>query len=180
MQFYPLKFKPVYKEKIWGGDNLNKYFNRDLPADNIGESWEITAHPNGVSIVANGRFSGEKLTDLIDNYYRQIIGNININSYRKFPLLIKFLDANKKLSVQVHPDNEYAQKIEGEPGKTEMWYVIDAKPQAKLVYGLKPGTTKKQMSAAIKNNNLRKYLNEVTVKPGDIFYIPAGTVHAIE
>lgn len=180
MKLYPLKFHPIYKEKIWGGQRLNSYFQRQLPAENIGESWEIAAHPHGTSIIANGKLAGTSLTDIIDRFPEQILGKPDINTDRKFPLLIKLLDARKKLSVQVHPDDKYALEKEGEPGKTEMWYIIDADPGAELIYGLKPGTTRKDMARAIEKGKLEDYLNSVSVEAGDVFFIPSGTVHSLK
>ncbi|MFW5985099.1 MAG: type I phosphomannose isomerase catalytic subunit [Halanaerobiaceae bacterium] len=181
MKLYPLKFKPVYQEKIWGGNRIKTHFQKDINQDNIGESWEISAHPNGISTVDNGTLKGTKLTELYSKYKKEIMGDtIKKHTYDKFPLLFKILDADKKLSVQVHPGDDYALKVEGEPGKTEMWYIIDAKPEAKLVYGLKPGTNKSQMKKAIKNGQLEKHLNRVNVKPGDTLFIPRGTIHALE
>ncbi len=180
MELYPLKFNPIYKEKIWGGNKLAEVFARDLPNDKIGESWEVSAHPNGTSIIENGIYQGRKITNLIEKNPKEILGNIELDENKRFPLLIKILDANAKLSVQVHPDDEYAQEAENELGKTEMWYILEAKPGARLVYGLKPGTKKDDFAAAIEDGNLEKYLNEVIVEKGDVFYMPSGTVHAIE
>lgn len=180
MDLYPLRFEPVYKEKIWGGTKLKEVFNRKLPNNKIGESWEVTAHPNGTSIISNGDFKGKKITSLIEECPEEMLGSkVKYDVKRRFPLLVKFLDANDKLSVQVHPDDDYAQRVEGEPGKTEMWYIIDAKVGAKLIYGLKPGTTRDELARAIRNGTLKRYLNEVEVKRGDILFIPAGTIHAI-
>ncbi|ACL70898.1 type I phosphomannose isomerase catalytic subunit [Halothermothrix orenii] len=181
MELYPLKFKPVYKSKIWGGRKLKDVFNRDLPDQNIGESWEVAAHPNGTSIVANGSLKGQSLPDIINTYGDKITGEKLVDiCQERFPLLIKLLDAEKKLSVQVHPDNDYAHRVENDSGKTEMWYIIDARPGARLVYGLKPGTTKEQLAKAIKRGEIEKYLNRVPVKKGDVFFMPSGTIHAIE
>ncbi|MFP4660606.1 MAG: type I phosphomannose isomerase catalytic subunit [Halanaerobiales bacterium] len=180
MDLYPLKFNPIYKEKIWGGDKLTKVFNRYLPNNKIGESWEVAAHPNGTSIIENGIYQGRTITELIDNNTQELLGKAKLNEDNRFPLLVKILDANAKLSVQVHPDDEYADKVENELGKTEMWYIIDAEPDAKLVYGLKPGTRKEDFSEAIEEGELEKYLNEISVEKGDIFYMPSGTIHAIE
>ena len=180
MDLYPLKFIPIYKEKIWGGNRLQKVFDRDIPNSKIGESWEIAAHPNGTSIIKNGIYQGRRITDLIEKNPTELLGNIKLNNKKRFPLLIKILDANAKLSVQVHPDDNYAQKVENEPGKTEMWYIIEAEPGAKLVYGLKAGTTKEEFADAVKSGKIEKYLNEITVEKGDIFYMPSGTIHAIE
>ena len=176
MELYPLKFKPIYKEKIWGGNKLKTYFNRKLPTNKIGESWEVSTHKNGPSVVSNGPLTGQKLSSLLEKDSEKILGF----KAKRFPLLFKFLDVNQKLSVQVHPDDEYARKIENEPGKTEMWYVLAAEPGAKLVYGLKKRTTKNDLRRAIKNNNLKKHINEVKVNSGDIFFIPSGTVHSIK
>ncbi|MFW6287535.1 MAG: type I phosphomannose isomerase catalytic subunit [bacterium] len=180
MDLYPLKFNPIYKEKIWGGDKLDEVFNRDLPNKKIGESWEVAAHPNGTSIIENGIYQGRTITELIDNNTRELLGNVKLNEENRFPLLVKILDANAKLSVQVHPDDKYAGEVENELGKTEMWYIIDAEPDAKLVYGLKPGTSKEEFARSIEGGNLEEYLNEVLVEKGDVFYMPSGTIHAIE
>ncbi|TDX59246.1 type I phosphomannose isomerase catalytic subunit [Orenia marismortui] len=179
---YPLKFKPIYKEKIWGGVALSNNFGRDLPSDSIGESWEIAAHQNGTSIITNGRFAGQTLMEAVKEEGDKVLGSsAKEEYYDKFPLLVKILDANAKLSVQVHPDDEYANKHEnGELGKTEMWYIIDAKEDAKLIYGVKPEIEKEEFAAAIKEGRLEDNLMEITVKAGDVLYIPTGTVHAIE
>lgn len=180
MRFYPLRLEPIYKEKIWGGNGLEKLYNRKLPNDKIGESWELAAHPHGMSVVKNGIHKGKSLLELINKYPEKMLGNkIGHRKRDYFPLLIKFLDANDKLSVQVHPDDDYALRVENEAGKTEMWYILAAKPGAKLIYGLKAGTQKKDFEEAVKKGCLEKYLNEVEVKKGDIFFMPAGTIHAI-
>lgn len=173
---YPLKFKPVYQEKIWGGNRLRTYFQREIPSDSIGESWEVSTHRNGPSIVTNGPLAGRKFAKLIEEQPENMLGY----QAEDFPLLFKFLDASRKLSVQVHPSDDYAQEVENEPGKTEMWYVLAAEPGAKLVYGLKKGTTQEKLARAIKENRLEEHLNEVEVEAGDIFFMPAGMVHAIE
>lgn len=181
MKLYPLKFQAIYKEKIWGGDRLSKLYKRELPNKSIGESWEIAAHSNGTSIVENGIYQGKSITELIDKYQEKLLGKkIKFIKNKPFPLLIKILDANAKLSVQVHPDNDYAARVENELGKTEMWYILEAHPEAKLIYGLKSGTKKEEFAKAIKNGCPEKYLNEVEVEKGDIFYMPSGTIHAIK
>lgn len=178
--FYPLKFKPIFKDYLWGGRNLLK-LDKPLPKENIAESWEISTHDAGESIIANGKFNHVLLKDLIDLYPNEVLGsNVTCSEKRGFPLLIKFIDANDSLSVQVHPDDYYANKFEdGQCGKNEMWYVLDAKDNSKLVCGLKKGITKEIFKDSIKNNEVSKCLNYVDVKPGDIINIPAGTVHAI-
>ncbi|ADL13630.1 type I phosphomannose isomerase catalytic subunit [Acetohalobium arabaticum] len=180
--FYPLKFEPIHKEKIWGGNRLAAQFDRSLPADKIGESWELAAHENGTSIVSNGCFKGEGLPELIDKYWAEIMGQeIERSNYDKFPLLIKLLDANDKLSIQVHPDDEYAAKYNiDDSGKNELWYIIDAKPDAELIYGLQPDMTKEEFATSIEDGRLIDKLNSISVNPGDVVFIPAGTVHAIK
>lgn len=176
---YPIKFKPIYKKIVWGGRSIEKRFNRQIPKGNIAESWEICCRNDGMSIASNGILENKTLSEIIELYKEKILGTLVFNqSYLSFPLLIKIIDAKYRLSVQVHPDNECAIK-EGELGKNEFWYVLDAKPDAKLVYGLKKNTTKERLIDSIFNKNLDSLLNEVPVKPGDIFYIPSGVVHAI-
>ncbi|MCX7903493.1 MAG: class I mannose-6-phosphate isomerase [Caloramator sp.] len=172
---YPLFFEPVYKNIIWGGRKFETYFKRTIPEGNVAESWEICCHKNGMSVIKNGPLKGKTLDEVIKLYGKEILGE----KYDKFPLLIKLIDANDKLSVQVHPDDEYSKKIENQLGKTEMWYVIDAKDGAKLVYGLKKGTTKESLKNAIEYNTVEELLNFVPVEKGDIIFIPSGTVHAI-
>jgi len=182
---YPLKFHPVYKEKIWGGDALARLFGRQLPSRRVGESWEIAAHPHGQSIVSNGPLAGTALVDLLKSRRDEIMGKTPLvpvaggGDRERFPLLIKLLDCNDWLSVQVHPDDEYARAHEGELGKTESWVVLYAAPGAQIVYGLEPGTTRDEFAAAIAQNRVEEYLHKVEVRAGDIFSVPSGTVHAL-
>lgn len=178
MMYYPLFFKPVYKEIIWGGRNLESAFGRELPPGNIAESWEVCCHKNGTSVISEGTLSGKSLTELMKEDKLGILGSKNLYLDR-FPLLIKFLDANDKLSVQVHPDNEYSLRVEGDLGKAEMWYILDARPDARLIYGTKPGVAREDFEKAAIRGNLEDCLNFVPVKKGDTIYIPAGTLHAI-
>lgn len=178
MELYPLKFFPVYKKKVWGGNRLKTNLNKKNAGKNIGESWEISSYNNSISIVSNGRFKNTKLTTLIERYPKEIMGS-NFNSNDKFPLLLKIIDANKKLSVQVHPDEKTAENIKNSDSKYEMWYILDAKKDAKLYLGLKNIRDKKHLQEVINTGKLKEYLNEVNVKKGDFFYIPGGTVHAI-
>lgn len=176
---YPFKFNPVFKDYLWGGRELEK-LGKNLPEGITAESWEISTHPDGISTITNGEFRGQLLTDLIDRYGLEIVGEELYKSNKKFPLLIKFIDANSKLSVQVHPSDEYAKQHEnGELGKNEMWYILSAKPGAKLVYGTKPGITKEDFRKAVKDDRIGECINEVMVYPGDVLNIPAGLVHAI-
>lgn len=175
---YPLKFIPVYKDYIWGGRNLLK-FGKELIEGITAESWELSCHPDGLSIVKNGKYKGNTLISMLNSFKHEIVGDLAKSNNTDFPLLIKFIDANDKLSVQVHPDDEYAQIHEGELGKNEMWYILDAKPGAKLIYGLKPGVTKEVFEKAVKENCIHDCLNYLNVNAGDFINIPAGMVHAI-
>ena len=172
---YPLKFDNLYYEKIWGGRDFEAFRN-NLPQGEIGESWDIACHPNGTGIVYNGELKGQTFDKLINEYGTKLVGSkVNID---KFPLLVKLINSKEKLSVQVHPGDEYAAKYENEYGKTEAWYVIDAKEGASLIVGTK-NCTKKEFEEAIKNNNVEDYLNTIPVKKGDCFLINSGLVHAI-
>ncbi|MCK5811369.1 MAG: class I mannose-6-phosphate isomerase [Clostridiales bacterium] len=178
--YYPIKFKPLYKDNIWGGRNLEK-LNKELPKGITGESWEIAAHPDGMGIISNGQFKDMTLEHLVNKYGRDIIGTkLPEKDLLKFPLLIKLIDANNDLSIQVHPNDIYANEYEnGEYGKNEMWYVVDCKPGAKLVYDIKKGITKDDFRKAVLDDTIEDTLNFINVKPGDCFNIPAGLVHAI-
>ena len=172
-----LKLKPVFKEMIWGGDKLGKIYGKPIPSDRTGESWEAAEHKNGCSLVEGGRYDGMKITEALADMNG--MGALNAGA-EKFPLLIKFIDANDKLSVQVHPNDAYAAELEqGELGKTEMWYVLDAAPGAQLIYGFDRDVTREEYASAIKEGRLNELLNFVDVRKGDVFFIPAGRVHAI-
>lgn len=172
--FYPMKFESVYKDYLWGGRNLTK-IGKEIPNSKVAESWELSCHPDGMSMIKNGPFRGRTLQSLIDEYGKEIIGNAR----KDFPLLVKLIDANDKLSVQVHPDDEYALANEGEYGKNEMWYILAAKPDASLVYDVKPDVTKESFTRAVIENRVEDCLQTIPVRPGDFVYIPAGMVHAI-
>lgn len=174
-------FEPVLKDYIWGGRNLEK-LGRTLPPGPIAESWEIAGHEDGTTVVSNGRYRGRSLTEVHAELGLNLIGRhcAWAQERGKFPLLIKILDANRQLSVQVHPADDYAQAHEGnELGKTEMWVVLDAKPGAKVQLGVKKGTTSAQFRRGIETGNLEPYLHYIQVKPGDHICVPAGTLHAI-
>ena len=175
---YPMKFIPVYKDYMWGGRNFEK-FGRPVPDGKLAESWEVSCHKNGVSIVANGYLKGMTLPEAIASDPRGMLGTRFETEGNDLPLLIKFIDANDKLSIQVHPDDSYAAVYEGGAGKNEMWYILDAKPGAKLIAGLKPGTTIEEFKLAAKSHDIERYLNEIEVVPGDVISIPAGLVHSI-
>ncbi|TNJ62748.1 class I mannose-6-phosphate isomerase [Paenibacillus hemerocallicola] len=179
MRPYPLKFKPEMKERVWGGRALGQ-FGLELPDGPIGEGWMIGDHPNGTTKVVNGELAGMGLDEVREAYGETMFGTKGSSRETgRFPLLIKLLDCNDDLSVQVHPDNDYSGLPEGELGKTEMWYVLDAKPGAKIIYGLKPGIDRGSFAQGIAENRIMECLQEVEVSAGDSFYIPAGTVHAL-
>jgi len=170
----PLFLKPVFQEKIWGGDQLHTVFGFDIPNDKIGEDWAISGHPHGVSTVENGPYKGSKVSDLW-NDHRELFGNAEGDV---FPLLTKILDAEDDLSVQVHPDDSYGLKHEGELGKTECWYIINAKPGSEIVYGHN-AKSREELAEMIEAGRWDDLLRRVPVKKGDFFYVPSGTIHAI-
>jgi len=170
----PMFLKPVFQEKIWGGSRLKSVFGFDIPNDKIGEDWAISAHPHGVSVVENGEFKGQKLDDLWKEH-KELFGH---PTEPVFPLLIKILDAEDELSVQVHPDDAYGMKHEGELGKTECWYIIDAELGAEIIYG-HHAKTREELAEMIKEGRWDDLLKKVPVKKGDFFYVPSGTIHAI-
>ncbi|MGM0880233.1 MAG: type I phosphomannose isomerase catalytic subunit [Bacillota bacterium] len=176
---YPLQFKAEMKERIWGGRALES-FGLELPEGSIGEGWMIGDHPNGTTKVMNGELAGTGLDHIREAYGREWFGTQGFSEKNgRFPLLIKLLDCNDDLSIQVHPTDAYEGLPEGELGKTEMWYILDAKPGAKIIYGLKDGVDRAAMEAAIAEGRIMDTLQEVSVEAGDAFYIPAGTVHAL-
>lgn len=176
---YPLKFRKVFKEKVWGGRSFNTFLGLELPENkNIGESWEVSTHENGISIVDNGYFKDKTISDILDYDSELLLGEEVVKKYDgKFPLLIKFLDINDKLSIQVHPDNSYAIPNENEFGKEESWYVMDASDDAEIIIGFNPGITEKKFKDALEQNNLESIFNRVKVKKGDILNVKPGTVH---
>lgn len=172
---YPLKFENLYFDKVWGARGLEK-IRKNLPEGKIGESWDVSCHPHGMSVISNGEFKGMTLQKLIDKSAEKVIGK-SISKDR-FPLLIKLLNTSDKLSVQVHPNDEYAKEKENELGKTEVWYVVDAEAGAKLIVGTN-GCTKEQFRDAIANGNPEEYMNIIEVKKGDTYLIKSGLVHSI-
>lgn len=173
---YPIKLVPVFKETIWGGNKIKEIYGKNTPCDKIGESWEASAIPGGVSTIFNGRFSGMGLDEITAKYPREILGKIGGN---EFPLCFKIIDAADNLSVQVHPDDDYAGEHHNCLGKTEMWYILSAEEGAELIFGFNRDLTREEFAQAIDKKETEKLLNKVSVKPGDYFYIKAGTVHAI-
>ncbi len=178
---YPLKFKAVYKDYLWGGRRLAE-FGKVLPeSGNVAESWELSCHPNGPSVVSEGEFAGRELADLFREYPDELLGkSVQGKDRDKFPLLIKLIDAKQALSVQVHPADAYAQEHEnGEYGKNEMWYVVSAPEGAELIAGVVRGTDKEKLAQSIRDGNCEELLQHIPVAPGDVINIPAGLVHAI-
>lgn len=167
--------KPIFHEKIWGGNRLKTIFNYEIPSEKTGECWAISAHKNGDCEVLDGPLSGKRLSDLW-THHRELFGNIEGDC---FPLLTKILDASDDLSVQVHPDDEYGLKQEGELGKTECWYILDAEEDAELIFG-HHAKTKKEFIQLIESNKWDQLLRKVKVKKGDFFHVPTGTVHALK
>ena len=180
-KLYPLTFNPVFKDYLWGGRNLES-LGRELPPGIVAESWEIAGHEDGTSVVNNGFWAGKKLTEVHAALGLDLIGRQNTWAQErgKFPLLIKLLDANQPLSVQVHPDDDYALANEGnELGKTEMWVVLRAAPGAELILGVKAGTTPEAFRRGLETGALEPYLHHLPVKAGDHICVPTGTLHAI-
>ena len=180
MNLYPLKFKPILKSIIWGGDEICKFKGVTPEQDGIGESWEISSVKGNVSVVANGELENKDLSEIIDTYKAQLVGKKNFETFgNTFPLLIKFIDARDNLSIQVHPDDELAKKRHDSFGKTEMWYVINATPSAFLYSGFEKQKTPESYVKSIEDNTFVDSLAKHDVKAGDVFFLPAGRVHAI-
>jgi len=180
MTLYPLKFTPIFKEKIWGGDKLKTILNKDIPSNLTGESWEISGIEGDESQVANGPLIGLSLSALIAEYKEKLVGEKIYKQFgNEFPLLIKFIDANDDLSVQVHPDDKVAAERHQSFGKTEMWYVCEADVNAQLVAGFKEKSSKDEMIKHLEQGTVEDLLNFEAVKPNEAFFIPSGSVHAI-
>lgn len=181
-KIYPLKFNEIFKEKIWGGRRLESFLGKKLPKDKpIGESWELVDHREDISIVKNGKYKGDNLKSLIKNFEKELVGkDVKLSRGSRFPLLFKFIDASKKLSIQVHPDDEYAYHNErDETGKTEAWYVVWAMTGAQLVCGFKEHMSKRRFKKVIESKKIRDYLNYINIYKGDLIFIPPGTIHTI-
>jgi len=178
MQMYPFKLEPIYKQRIWGGQKLREVFKKDIPTgENIGESWELADLPDDKSTILNGELAGRNLAELIAEYPEEVTGNSSFSG--PFPLLIKFLDAEQALSVQVHPDTETCRRMgRGDP-KTECWYIVSAKPGAVLYKGLKRGVTRGDFENAINNGTVEDLLETIPVQAGECHFLPAGTAHSI-
>jgi mannose-6-phosphate isomerase len=178
---YPLKFKPIYKDKIWGGTRLKTLFNKDFsPLPNCGESWELSGVPGNISVVANGFLAGNTLNELIEVYMGELVGETVYEKHgNEFPLLVKLLDTSSFLSIQVHPDDIYAMKHHNSYGKTEMWIVLGADEDSEIIAGFGKEVTQDEYRYHLENRSLREILNIEKPVPGDVFFIPAGRIHAI-
>ncbi len=179
---YPLKFEPIFKDYIWGGINLKEKLNKVFPKDMIScaESWEVSSIQDNISVVSNGFLAGNNLQELIEIYMGDLVGDKVYKQFGdEFPLLIKLIDATDDLSIQVHPDDETAKKKHHAFGKTEMWYVINSEPNAQIITGFKSEITKDEFKGHLRDNSLKNILNIEKANPGDVFFIPAGRVHAI-
>lgn len=180
MELYPLKFEPILKKIIWGGSEICRFKQLDSNESQIGESWEISQVPGSVSVVANGPLKGKSLTELMEAAPKALLGSKIFKRFgMDFPLLVKFIDAEDDLSIQVHPNDELARKRHDSFGKTEMWYVIDNKPGAKLISGFSQQIDANEYSRRIAENSIEEVLQAHDAKAGDVFYLPAGRVHSI-
>jgi len=180
-ELYPLKFETVLKEKVWGGRALADRFNKQTSLQGmIGESWEISAISDNISVVSNGFLEGNNLEELIEVYMGDITGDSVYEKFgNEFPLLIKFIEANQDLSIQVHPGNELAKKRHNAYGKTEMWHILECSENARIYTGFRDGTTREMYQDATEKGTLAELMNIEIPEPGDTFFTPAGRVHAI-
>ncbi len=175
-----LFFEPVCKDYIWGGTRLKSIFKKEFSSSVVAESWEISANEDGVTKILNSSIKHKNLKELFSDIEQRcnIFGD-KTKDMEKFPLLIKLIDANSNLSVQVHPNYEYAKKYENDIGKDEMWYIIDCEPNAQIIYGLKENVKQEDVEGIIRNNQIKENIKYVNIQKGDAVYIPAGTIHAI-
>lgn len=180
MVIYPIRFKPIIKEKIWGGTKLVHVLNKESENSNIGESWEISGIENSVSIVDNGTYKGESLVNLLKNYRKDFIGGFVSERFgNQFPLLFKFIDATDDLSIQLHPNDKIAHEKHSCKGKTEMWYILDSETNSKIYAGLKPEVSESEFIESLEDGSLVDIIRAENVDNGDAFFIDAGTIHAI-
>lgn len=180
-ELYPLKFENILKQKVWGGNALVSRFNKkSTGSDHIGESWELSAVADNLSVISNGFLAGNNIEELIEVYMGDITGDTIYEKFGdEFPLLIKIIETQEDLSIQVHPDNELARKRHNAYGKTEMWYILESRKGAKIYTGFREGVTKEIYEEALRNGTVESILNVETANPGDVFFTPAGRVHAI-
>ena len=176
---YPFVFEPIFKDRIWGGRELERLYGKNIPAGKpTGESWEISDRPGDISVIANGPLVGKTLRWLMEHHAAELLGDAKPAAEGRFPLLCKILDAREKLSLQVHPPAAKAKELDGEP-KTEMWYIADAAPDATLYVGLKRGVTRAEFEQKIADGTVADCFHRIPVKAGDVMYLPSGRVHAI-
>lgn len=173
-----IKLSPSFKDYLWGGEKLVKDYNKQTDMCPLAESWEVSTHPDGPSYIVNGEYKGLTLAQYLDKKANKPVG-INGEKFKDFPVLIKFIDALQDLSIQVHPDDEYGLKHEGEYGKTEMWYVLDANPKSRIYYGTNKDLSRDEFEASIKDQTVLDNLQAVEVVAGDVIFVEAGTIHAI-
>ncbi|KAA6318400.1 Mannose-6-phosphate isomerase ManA, partial [termite gut metagenome] len=177
---YPLKFEPILKQTLWGGDKIIPFKKLNNPTTGIGESWELSGMENNESIVANGVYKGYTLTEILRKHREELVGEANYARFgNRFPLLIKFIDAKQDLSIQVHPTDDLAKKRHNSNGKTEMWYVVEADKESKLRVGFSKQITPKEYKEHIHNNTITDVLQEYEIGKGDVFFLPAGRIHSI-
>lgn len=173
-----VRLKPAFKDYLWGGTKLKERYHKETDLAIVAESWELSTHKDGQSIVDSGEHAGLSLEAYIERLGKDALGSKG-QTFERFPMLIKFIDAKGNLSIQVHPDDAYAQRVEKEYGKTEMWYILEAEEGASLYYGTKEEITKEEFKERIENNTILEVLKQVPVHKGDVFFIAAGTIHAI-
>ncbi len=178
---YPLRVTPIYKTAIWGGRKIAHLLNRELPDGNhFAESWDVSGHPAGLSIVENGPLAGMSIQDVLENYRDELLGSHAALHFERFPLMIKFLDANKQLSVQVHPNEEYVRENDlSDNAKAEAWVVLDVVPGSRMTLGFRKPVTRNEVANALKNDTLEEILFKREPKPGECYFLPAGTVHSL-
>lgn len=180
MEIYPIKFNPILKERLWGGSKLGRVLDKPARGAGIGESWELSGVPGDVSVAANGPYRGMSLSDLIQAHGQALLGTAVLERFGgEFPILIKFIDADQDLSIQLHPNDDLARKRHGSFGKTEMWYIMEAEPGAKLIIGFNRDTSQEEYQTALASGRLLDLLHYEPVKPGDAFFINSGKIHAI-
>jgi mannose-6-phosphate isomerase len=175
-----MMFKPIFHEKIWGGNLLNAEYNKTEAPEKCGEAWEISGVEGNMSVLKNGKLAGNNLQELIEVYMGDLVGEKVYEKFgNEFPLLIKLIDASDDLSIQVHPDDSSARELHHAWGKTEMWYILDAKKDAKLISGFAKNLDKQSFKSAVEEGEIEAYLNYESVQFGDVFYIPSGRIHSI-
>ncbi|MDC6390075.1 mannose-6-phosphate isomerase [Maribacter sp. PR1] len=177
---YPLKFKPILKERLWGGKKLKEVFGKASISETTGESWELSTVQGDISVIANGDLADNSLQELIEKYPNELLGKSVVDRFGKeFPILIKFIDAKQDLSIQLHPNDQLAKERHNSFGKTEMWYIMDADPGAELIVGFNKDVTKSEYAKSLESDSLLDLLNYEKVKEGDTFFINTGKIHAI-